>query len=272
MSEPRASVVVRAKNEARAIERAFKALRRQTVPVEIVVVDSGSTDGTVEIASRWCDRLIEIPAERFTYGHSANLGAEAARAPFHLCLSAHCVPERDDWVELSLRHYARADVAATNGIQTLPDGTPVEGVFYQDADHVRAHLLWGFSNHASSWRADVWREQPFDAELSSSEDREWAMRVTDAGWLIAFDPALWVDLSHQWNGGALFQYRRRAMETRGLAEFAPLPPYNAGDALREWWTPPDDRHSALFHRLNYRRLAGILGKYRGLSATRHRGF
>jgi len=271
MSEPRASVVVRAKNEARGIERTFKALRRQTVPVEIVVVDSGSTDGTVELAGRWCDRLIEIPEESFTYGHSTNLGAEAASAPFHFCLSAHCAPERDDWVELSLRHYAREDVAATNGIQAFPDGRPVDYVFFQDADHVRAHLLWGFSNHASSWRAEVWREHPFDPELSSSDDREWALRVTEAGWVIAFDPALWVDLSHQWDGGALAQYRRKLMETRGLAEFAPLPLYTAADAFDEWWTPPDDRHSRLFHRLNYRRMAGILGKYRGLAPTRRRG-
>jgi rhamnosyltransferase len=271
MSGPRASVVVRAKDEARDIERTFKALRRQTVPVEIVVVDSGSTDGTVELARRWCDRLIEIPAESFTYGYSANLGAEAAAAPFHFCLSAHCAPERDDWVERSLRHYAREDVAATNGIQTFPDGRPVEYVFFQDAEHVRAHLLWGFSNHASSWRAEVWREHPFDAGLSSSEDREWALRVTAAGLVIAFDPELWVDLSHQWDGGAFFQYRRKKMETGGLAEFAPMSPYTLGDALDEWWTPPDDRHSALFHRLNYRRAAGILGKYRGLGPTRRRG-
>lgn len=270
MSEPRASVVVRAKNEARDIERTFRALRRQTVQVEIVVVDSGSTDGTVEIARRYADRLVEIPAESFTYGHALNVGAEAARAPVHFSLSAHCFPERADWVERSLRHYERDDVAGTNGIQTFPDGTPVEEVFFQDAQHVRANLLWGFSNHAASWRAELWRELPFDAELTSSEDRKWALQVTEAGWVIAYDPALWVDLSHQWDGGALFQYRRRAMETRGLGEFAPLPPYRARDAVREWWTPPDRRHSALFHRVNYRRLAGILGKYRGLQATRRR--
>ena len=51
-------------------------------------------------------------------------------------------------------------MAATNGIQTLPDGTKADEVFYQDAAHVRAHLLWGFSNHASSWRAELWRDTP----------------------------------------------------------------------------------------------------------------
>jgi rhamnosyltransferase len=270
MPEPRASVIVRAKNEERAIERTFQALRRQTVPVEIVVVDSGSTDRTVEIARRWCDTLIEIPAEDFDYAYAINVGAAKARAPFHFCLSAHCFPERDDWVERSLAHYARADVAGTNGIQTLPDGTRVEGVFFQEREHAWANPLWGFSNHASSWRAEVWREIPFAEGLTSSEDRLWALRVTAAGWVLAFDPLLWVDLTHQWDGGALFVYRRRRMETTGLTEFAPMPPYRLGDAVREWWRPPDDRHSALFHRLNYRRLAGILGTYRGLAATRRR--
>lgn len=270
MPEPRASVVVRAKNEARSIERTFSALREQTVPVEIVVVDSGSTDGTVEIARRRCDRLIEIPAERFTYGHALNVGAEAAAAPFHFSLSAHCFPERRDWVERSLSHYEREDVAGTNGIQTFPDGSPVEEVFHRDARHARDHVLWGFSNHAASWRAEVWRLFPFDETLTSSEDRKWELEVTEAGWVIAYDPALWVDLSHQWDGGAFFQYRRKLLETKGLAEFAPLPPYRVRDAVREWWAPPDRRHSALFHRLNYRRAAGILGKYRGLAATRRR--
>ncbi|HEU4449418.1 MAG TPA: glycosyltransferase family 2 protein [Gaiellaceae bacterium] len=271
MPEPGASVVVRAKDEARTIERTLAALRRQTVPVEIVVVDSGSTDGTVEIARRWSDRLIEIPAEDFTYGGALNLGAEAARAPFHFALSAHCFPERDDWVELSLRHYERDDVAGTNGIQTLPDGRPVDSVFHQGAEHARANVRWGFSNHASSWRAELWRRFPFDAGLTSSEDRKWALEVTAAGWVIAFDPALWVDLSHQWRGGALFQFRRKRLETRGLAELAALPPYRLRDALTEWWRVPDERHSAAFHRLNYRRLAGIAGVYRGLAATRRRG-
>ncbi|HSK15634.1 MAG TPA: glycosyltransferase [Gaiellaceae bacterium] len=268
MPEPRASVIVRAKNKEWAIERTFEALRRQTVPVEIVVVDSGSTDRTVEIARRWCDTLIEIPAETFDYGRAINIGADAARAPFHFCLSAHCFPERDDWVERSLAHYARADVAGTNGIQTLPDGTRVEEPFFQDGEHAWTNPLWGFSNHASSWRAEIWRGIPFAEGLTSSEDRRWALRVTAAGWVLVFDPLLWVDLSHQWDGSALFQYRRKRMEATGLAEFVPLPPYRLGDAMRDWWRPPDNRHSALFHRLNYRRLAGILGRYRGLAATR----
>ena len=88
----RASVIVRTKDKADTVEATFAALRPQTVPVEVVVVDSGSTDGTLEIARRHADRLVEIPAEAFTFGRALNVGAAAATAPVHFALSAHCGP------------------------------------------------------------------------------------------------------------------------------------------------------------------------------------
>lgn len=261
---PAASVIVRCKDEASTIERTFRSLRSQSLPVEIIVVDSGSTDGSLEISRRYCDRLIEIPVESFSYGRSLNIGAEAAETPFHFALSAHCAPDRGDWIERSLAHYERDDVAATNGIQTLADGTAVGVTFLQDAKHARSNADWGFSNHASSWRGEVWRRHPFNEELDYAEDREWSWRVLDAGWSIAFDPHLWVDMSHAWRGGARDLYTRQRRGAAALREFAQVPSYGVIDLLEEWWSRvPDDGHSASFHRFNYRRLAGLLGKFVG---------
>ena len=63
-------------------------------------------------------------------------------------------------------------------------------------------------------------------------------------------------------------FRRERRETRGLAELIEIPRYRARDLLREWLTPPDRDHSRLFHLLNYRRAAGLLGKYIGLREAR----
>jgi rhamnosyltransferase len=149
VSPPRATVIVRARDEERTIGRTLEALRDQSVPAEVIVVDSGSTDRTLEIANKYCDRLIEIPADSFTFGHALNAGARAASAPVHFALSAHCFPERPDWIERSIAHYRRMDVAGTHGAHALPDGRPLEAVLHQDAAHARAHPWWGFSNHAS---------------------------------------------------------------------------------------------------------------------------
>ena len=257
-------MIVRAKDEGRTIERTLSLLRAQTVEPEIIVIDSGSRDRTLEIARRYCDRLIQIPAPSFTYGKALNIGAKAASAPVHFALSAHCFPQRPDWIERSLAHYERGEVAATNGIQTFPDGRPVREPFYQDAAYARAHPFWGLSNHASSWRASVWEELSFDEQIDYAEDREWSWRVLDAGWRVVFDPALWVDLSHSWRGGAHDLFNRKRREHRAVASFADLPPYSFRDCVREWWSErPDRRHSMLFHRLSYRRWAGLLGTYVG---------
>jgi rhamnosyltransferase len=271
VTAPPATVIVRARDEERTIGRTLTLLRRQSVPAEVIVVDSGSTDRTLEIASEWCDRLIQIPPEKFSYGHALNVGASAASAPVHFALSAHCFPERADWIERSLAHYRRSDVAGTHGTRELPNGQPLEGVFYQDAAHARAHPWWGFSNHASSWRASLWRSFPFDETLEAAEDREWVMRVCGAGWLIAVDPALWVGMRHVWRSGILALYRRRKREARAITTFADPQPYGLRDCLHEWWAQmPDDRHSALLYRLDYRRIAALAGKYAGYRATRGR--
>jgi rhamnosyltransferase len=240
------------------------------VAPEIVVVDSGSRDASLDIARRWADRTVEIRPEEFTYGRALNLGAEAASAPVLFALSAHCFPEREDWIERSLSHFGDPRVAGATGVRDLPDRTLLRRPFRQDLAHAEAHPRWGFTNHASSWRAEVWRSFPFDEELDYAEDKEWALRVLRAGYLLVFDPDLYVDMSHMWRTGLRSYYIREKRAAAALDRFAPLGPYRAGDLLREWWTDiPQDRHSALAHRfLNYRRLAGLTGKYIGHRAKR----
>jgi rhamnosyltransferase len=266
VSEPRASAIVRCRDSERTIERALASLRAQTIEPEIVVVDSGSRDRTLEIAGRFCDRLVELAPADFTYGRALNAGARVASAPFHFALSAHCKAARADWIERSLVHYERPDVGATSGGREVPGRDPLAPgeTFFQDHAHTRAHPYWGFSNHASSWRAAVWAEFPFDEQLPAAEDKEWALRVTAAGWTIAYDPALLVDQSHAWQAApALF--RRRQKEARAIASFADVPPYRPRDLVRDWWRDlPEDRHSAFFNRfVNYRRLAGLAGRFVG---------
>jgi hypothetical protein len=144
-----------------------------------------------------------------------------------------------------------------------PDLEPLAGPFLQDEALGCEHPFWGFSNHASSWRAEVWREFAFDEQLVTAEDREWAARVLAAGYLIAYDPALFVELSHQWRLGTRSYYRRNKVEAAVVGTVYRAD-YGPADLVREWWSIPDQRHSALFHRLNPRRMAGLVGKWRGL--------
>jgi glycosyltransferase involved in cell wall biosynthesis len=272
MSEPRASVIVRAMDKERTIGRALESLRRQTVEPEIIVVDSGSRDRTLEIARRYTDRLIEISPEEFTYGLALNLGAAEARAPVHFALSSHCWAPSDDWIELSLRHFERPDVGGATGYSgPVPDAPGAAGVFYQDAAHFRRHPLWGFSNHGSCWRADVWREFPFNEELPAAEDKEWAARILNAGMVLAFDPAIDVSTDHRFATSVPAYFRRQRRDYGAVAMFARLPPYSLREALTEWWNvTPDGKRSRLRMRLSPWRLVDLAARYAALASASRR--
>ena len=265
MSAPAATFIVRAKDKRDTIEATLRSIRAQTVPAELIVVDSGSTDGTRELAARYADRVIDIPAERFSYGGALNTGAAAAAGEVHAALSAHCVLPREDWLERALRHLDDPEVAATNGERHGPDGQPLEAPLLQTIELARRHWGWGFSNHASTWRAAVWRERPFDERLVACEDKQWAFRVLEAGWRIAYDPALTVDGGHRKAAGPREYFRRVRRESAAYATFAPVPELGVGQAVRRWWRVPPGGHP-LRSRVSAMRAAEVAGVYAGRRA------
>jgi rhamnosyltransferase len=267
---PRASVIVRTKDSARTLGRALSLLRAQTVPAEIIVVDSGSTDDTLAMAHGEADQVIEIRAEEFTFGRALNVGAAAARAPIHFALSSHAVPPDELWIERSLAKYERADVAGTCGAPTQPGSSaPLTTTVYQSLELATEHPYWGFSNTASSWRAEVWERMPFDEALVSCEDKEWAFRVLAAGWTIAVDSKLAVGDSHRRQYGLRHLYRRTRLESEAIASFAPVPPTTLTGFLHEWQVdvPSASRLGRWRRRVSPSRFTELLAKHRGHRAA-----
>jgi len=256
-----ASVIVRAKNKHDTIEAAFESVRGQTVAAQIILVDSGSTDGTIAIARRYADEVIEIPAATFSYGNALNVGARAAEAPVHIALSAHCTLPRADWIERALAHFERPHVAAVNGREANWDDPA--GIVVQDLAHARKDLQRGFSNHAAAWLASVWETHPFDEHLGYAEDKEWALRVLVAGHRIVYDPELVVSRDHQWRQGIRQFYRREREFAQALSSFAEPQPFGLRELAEEWWAGGRDHRPAWQRRLSPRRNAGLAGRFRG---------
>ena len=114
----RASIVVRAFNEAQHIGRLLQGIAQQTLrDVEVILVDSGSSDATVEIATGMGARLVRISPQEFTFGRSLNRGVAAARGEFIVNVSAHCYPVYPDWLEQLLKPFADPEIAVSYGKQ-----------------------------------------------------------------------------------------------------------------------------------------------------------
>ncbi|MBM3141151.1 MAG: glycosyltransferase [Chloroflexi bacterium] len=198
---PAASIVIRARNEAPALGRLLAGIRLQDhADTELVLVDSGSTDDTRDVAEAFGSRVVTIAPADFTYGRALNVGCAAARGRACVFVSAHCVPANDRWLARLLEPLADPAVGAAYGKQLpLADTRPYE----------QRNLLAGFPfgsrrqtsqtffhNANAVVRREVWEQLPFDETLPGLEDREWARRALAAGWQIAYEPMAMVYHEH----------------------------------------------------------------------------
>jgi rhamnosyltransferase len=261
---PLASIVIRTKDEGDSIGRLLEILQSQTIAdrLELIVVDSGSTDTTVAIARERGVEPIEIPAASFTFGGALNTGCEVASAPLIVALSAHAFPHDDGWAERMVAAFADERVACACGDPLQPDGRPLADPVLQDAEHARRHPFWGYSNAAGGFRAELWRQRPWRADMPGTEDKEWAWKWLQEGWLVRIDPELLVDHDHShdpWRS----TYERSRREWVGYAMYLDLEPFPLRAALRRWWSDRDGHANAARARLSPWRAARIAGEWAG---------
>ncbi len=259
----RASVVIRVRDEAAALATLLGLLAAQTEPHEVIVVDSGSADGSADVARRCGARVLELPAAAFTFGGALNLGAAAAAAPIVVALSAHAFPRDAGWLTRMVEPFGDSAVACAFGPSHDWESRPLTGVVRQDAGLARVHPEWGYSNGAGAFRASLWRERGFREDLPGTEDREWALWALERrGAVCVLDPALAVEHDHA-HDSLRASFARYAREARGYAMYLELPPYGLKEVFREWWGDQGWHRSWARARLDPRRAARLAGKWWG---------
>jgi rhamnosyltransferase len=180
----------------------------------VVVVDSGSIDGTLEIVRSFPVTLIEIRPEQFTYGYALNLGVERVESEIVATLSAHSLPANPDWLRKLIEPFVTQQrVAGVYGRQRpRANATPLEligmrltGVLSDTPRLLDTKPL--FSNANGAFRRGLWLEDPFDEQVGGAEDIAWVRTMQERGYLIAYQPSAVVYHSH---GEPIPKHLRRA--------------------------------------------------------------
>jgi glycosyltransferase involved in cell wall biosynthesis len=266
---PALSVLIRCRDEERRIGALIETLRGQSIGerIELLVLDSGSRDGTSEeLRARGIEPLRIAPAD-FTYGGALNLLAGEARAELCVALSAHAMPPDLEWATRMVGAFEDERVACAFGERVGTDLSPLSAPLLQDRAHADAHPHYGYSNSAGGFRRALWERRPFSERLEASEDKEWAWHWLGEGWLVRLDPALAVRHSHR-DEGPVRTFRRARADFGATREFRRVPPVELGELLSEWWRGPHGHRSSLRARLDPRRIAALAGKYAGLRGER----
>jgi glycosyltransferase involved in cell wall biosynthesis len=190
-NEELVSIIVRTKNEERWITSCLKSVFDQSYKnIEVILVDNKSTDKTVEKAKQFKVKLVMV--EKYLPGYAINAGIKKAKGTYIVCLSAHCIPVNNKWLENLLRNFDDEKIAGVYGRQE-----PMS--FSSDFDKRDLLITFGldkrvqikdsfFHNANSMIRRDIWKEVPFDDNITNIEDRIWAEQVLKKGYQIIYEP------------------------------------------------------------------------------------
>ena len=272
---PLCSVVIRAFNEEEHIGRLLSGILAQSVrPVDIVLVDSGSTDATLAIATRFPVRVVPIAPEDFSFGRSLNLGCRVARGEFLVIASAHVYAVYPDWIEQLLRPFVDPAVALVYGKQRGDAASrfsehQILTKWFPDSS--AAHQPHPFCNNANAAiRRGLWEHRPYNEDLPGLEDVDWASWALSQGHAIAYSAAAEVVHVHNETPRAVFnRYRREAMALKtirphehfGLVEFVRLYCSNVVSDL--WHAMHEHRVSKVAGEVSWFRWMQFWGTYRG---------
>ena len=229
------TIVIRAYNEEKHIGRLLEGIRQQTIrDVEIILVDSGSTDGTVPVAESFEARVVRIPSVEFTFGRSLNLGIQAATRELVVIASAHVYPVYPDWLEVLLRPFEQERIALTYGKQRGPETAnfsekQIYHQWYPDVSKPRQATA--FCNNANAAiRRGLWEKNPYNETLTGLEDLAWARWAKEQGHDIAYvAEAEVIHIHNETPQGVFNRYRREAM---AFKKIYPEAHFNVYDFVR----------------------------------------
>lgn len=188
---PLCSIIIRAYNEEKHIGKLLSGIDHQTLQErEIILVDSGSTDATLEIASSYDVNIVHIDSTEFTFGRSLNRGIQAARGRFAVIISAHCYPVYPDWLEQLLKPFEDPQVAVSYGKQRGAESNHFsEHQFFKTyfPDISQPNQGQPYTHNANAAiRRSLWEEYPYNEEITGLEDLAWSSWAKAQGYTIAY--------------------------------------------------------------------------------------
>lgn len=188
-----ASVVIRTYNEEKHLDALLTRIfcqQSDLVDIEVVLIDSGSTDNTLAIAQQHGCRITHIKQQDFTFGRSLNDGCAFAKGDFLIFVSGHCLPVDNNWVHELVKPLVEGVASYSYGKQQGKDSTKFSEYrhfekFFPDYSKIPQDGYFCNNANAAITR-ETWLKYRFDENLTGLEDMYLAKQLVNNGGKVAY--------------------------------------------------------------------------------------
>jgi len=221
MNDPQASIILRSYNEGWALRETLPSLLQQDYKNwELIVIDSGSTDGSVELIRKFQPKhFVQIAARDYNPSRVMNHGVSLAESEFCIFLNADATPQNSNWLRPFVEKLRDPMTAAVFGKQIpRPNCRAVFACDYERSFGLnRESIHWKhfFSMVSSGIRKDIWARRGFLEKLQYAEDHDYTWWCRQQGYRIAYCADSVVMHSHNYTPAQA--YKRSFGDSRALA-------------------------------------------------------
>ncbi|HPL98341.1 MAG TPA: glycosyltransferase [Bacillota bacterium] len=219
------SIIIRTYNEQKHVDKLLRSIFEQNFSKEklqVIIVDSGSTDSTLEYARKYPVELLHIRPEDFTFGYSLNRGIEHAKGDYIIMISAHCHPMDKDWISNLIKPFEKDQkIGVVYGKQRGKDTSKYsehqifKTWFPEKAD---SRQNTPFCNNANcAIKKSLWEKHRYNEKLTGLEDLEWAKEIIKMGYLVYYQPEAGIYHIHNETYSQVYnRYRREAIAIKNI--------------------------------------------------------
>ncbi|MFB6271685.1 MAG: glycosyltransferase family A protein [Salinibacter sp.] len=184
------TALIRTYNSAQTLGACLTSLSAQTLsPERAIVVDSGSTDETLDIAREYGADIVKYPdGEEFNYSRAINIGMEHVETSHALIISSHVsLPDPNSirvLARLLKEDERRCAASITGTVESVVDADvgEVEWTLVTRENFIPRYEGIGISNSCNLIPTELWRRCAFDESIPKCEDQKWLLHYLKCDW------------------------------------------------------------------------------------------
>ena len=215
------SIIIPTKNAERTIKEVLDGINRQKTnyDIEIIIIDSGSQDKTINIISKFDVRLLEIKPEEFHHAKTRNMGASLATGDILVFLNGDAYPADRYWLPALVSRFDDMAVAAVYSRQIPPSGTNPINKFrvtwnYKKTEAIKSietmpiygtKYTFFFSTVSCAIRKSIWKNFKFPEDIPVYEDTALIRKIIGSGYKVIYEPKSVVYHAHNYSILGIFQ-------------------------------------------------------------------